>query len=241
MRFALTIALAATAAAAPAGLETARDQQDRAVLQQMVDAVAAAAEKAPNDHAAQYSLALACSYLAEVMIEQRERKPARQVAEQGIKAGEKAVALKPQSADYHRVLGTLYGQAITDVMSGLSYGRRPRARSPRPWSWRRSRPMVWVAHGVGNYYLPAALGGGAPQRHRDLPQGHRARPEERRGVHVARGQPAQGQQGRRGAAGVHEVARAEPEPRLGETAARKDAGQMKPALGRGRGRRAGAR
>src|SRR5689334_2845982 len=113
MRFALTIALAAIAAAAPVSLETARDSQNRVLLQQMVTQLAAAAEKAPNDHAAQHSLALACSYLAEVMIEQRERKPARQVAEQGIKAAEKAIALQPGSADSHRLLGTLYGQAIT--------------------------------------------------------------------------------------------------------------------------------
>src|SRR4051794_608264 len=116
MRLALGLFLAALTAAAlpPASPEQARDRQDRAMLQQMVAQLADSGAKAPNDAEAQYSLAVACSYLAEVMIEQHERKPARQVAEQGIKAGEKAVALKPASADSYRVLGTLYGQAITD-------------------------------------------------------------------------------------------------------------------------------
>src|SRR4051794_2300450 len=162
MRFALTIALAAIAAAAPVSLETARDSQNRVMLQQMVTQLAAAADKAPNDHTAQYSLATACSYLAEVMIEQRERKPARTVAEQGIKAAEKAAALQPQSADYHRILGTLYGQAITDVMSGLSYGPKAKASIAKAMELAPKSSMVWVAQGVGNYYLPAALGGGAP-------------------------------------------------------------------------------
>src|SRR6476620_4418755 len=148
MRFALTIALAAIAAAAPTGLETARDSQNRALLQQMVTQLAAAAEKAPNDHTAQYSLAVGCSYLAEVMIEQRDRKPARQSAEQGIKAAEKAVALQPQNADYYRILGTLYGQAITDVMSGLSYWPKAKSAVAKAMELAPKSSMVWVAQGV---------------------------------------------------------------------------------------------
>jgi tetratricopeptide (TPR) repeat protein len=159
MRLALTFALAMTAAAAT--LESARDNQDRAGLQQLVSQLAAAAEKAPNDYAAQQSLALGCSYLAAVMIEQRERKPARPVAEQGIRAGEKAVALKADSADAYRVLATLYGQAITDVMSGLSYGPKAKSAMAKAMELAPKSSMVWVGHGVGNYYLPAALGGGA--------------------------------------------------------------------------------
>ena len=161
MRFALTIALAATTAAAASGpLETARDRQDRAALQKLADEAGAAAAKAPNDADAQLRGSLAYSYLAEVMIEQRERKPARQAAEQGIKLGEKAVALKPAAADNYRVLATLYGQAITDVMSGLSYGPKAKTAIGKAVELAPKSSMVWVAHGVGNYYLPTALGGG---------------------------------------------------------------------------------
>jgi tetratricopeptide (TPR) repeat protein len=163
MKFALTFIMAALlAAAAPASPEAARDQQDRAALQQMIGQLSAAAAKTPNDAAAQNNLAVACSYLAEVMIEQHERKPARQIAEQGIKAGEKAVALKPQSADYYRVLGTLYGQAITDIMSGLSYGAKAKTALSKAIEIAPKSSPVWVAHGVGNYYLPPQLGGGTP-------------------------------------------------------------------------------
>ena len=122
----LVLAMAAFfAAAAPSALDTARDRQDRAALEKMLDDSSAAAAKAPGNAEAQHRAALAASYLAAVNLELRERKPAQQAAERGIKAAERAVALKPDAENY-RLLGTLYGQAITDIMSGLSYG--PRAK-----------------------------------------------------------------------------------------------------------------
>jgi tetratricopeptide (TPR) repeat protein len=161
MRLALTLAMTGLlAAAAPVSLEQARDRQDRAMLQQMTGQLSAAAAKAPNDAAAQISAALGYSYLAEVMIEQHDRKPARGIAEQGIKLAEKAVALQPASAENYRVLGTLYGQAITDIMSGLSYGAKAKDALDKAMERAPKSPSVWVAHGVGNYYLPAQLGGG---------------------------------------------------------------------------------
>jgi len=167
----LVLALAAAgllSAAATDSLEQARDRQDRAALQKQIADATAAAGRTPNDADAQYRAALACSYLAEVMIEQHERKPARQIAEQGIKAGEKAVSLKPASADYYRVLGTLYGQAINDIMSGLSYGPKAKDALAKAMERAPKSSPVWVAHGVGNYYLPAQLGGGAPQASADF-------------------------------------------------------------------------
>lgn len=160
--------LAATPAAIPSALETARDQQDRAALQRMVDQEAAAATKAPNDAEAQYRLALAASYSAEVALEQHDRKGARVVAERGIKAGEKAVALKPDRAEYYRVLATLYGQAITDIMSGLSYGPRSKDAINKAVERAPNSSEVYVARGVGNYYLPAQLGGGTAQAMADF-------------------------------------------------------------------------
>jgi len=155
----LLLVLGASAALAAGPLETARDQQDRAALQKLIGDYSAAAAKTPDNPEAQFQVALACSYLAEVAIEQHDRKSGRQAAEQGIKAGERAVALKP-SPEYYRVLGTLYGQAITDVMSGFSYGPKAKAALTKAVEGAPKDPAVWVAHGVGNYYLPAQLGGG---------------------------------------------------------------------------------
>src|SRR5690349_20650038 len=95
------IAVFLAVVASASSLESARDRQDIGALQKAVAETGAAAEKAQADAGAQYQSALACSYLAEVLIEQRDRKQARRVAEQGIRAAEKAVSLKPD-AENHR-------------------------------------------------------------------------------------------------------------------------------------------
>ena len=149
------------AAGAPSPLEMARDKQDRAALTEMAAQNGAAAAKAPNDAEAQYRAALANSYLAEVHIELRDRKAGGQAAEQGIKLAEKAVSLKPDNAEYYRLLGTLYGQAVTNIMNGLSYGAKAKEAVNRAVEKAPKSSMVYVARGVGNFYLPAQLGGGA--------------------------------------------------------------------------------
>jgi tetratricopeptide (TPR) repeat protein len=158
----LALVMAGFLAVTPAALQLARDQQDRPALDKIVEQDAAEAAKAPNDAEAQYRLALAASYSAEVALELRDRKAARAVAERGIKAGEKAVALKPDRAEYYRVLATLYGQAITDIMSGLSYGPRSKDAITKAVERAPKSSDVYVARGVGNYYLPPQLGGGNP-------------------------------------------------------------------------------
>jgi tetratricopeptide (TPR) repeat protein len=149
------------AAAAPSPLEVARDKQDRAALTELAAQASAAAAKAPNDPEAQYRAALANCYLAEVAIELRDRKAGRQIAEQGIRLAEKTVALKPANAEYYRLLGTLYGQAVTDIMSGLTYGPKAKDAINKAVEKAPKSSMMYVARGVGNYYVPAQLGGGA--------------------------------------------------------------------------------
>src|ERR1700685_4269862 len=102
------LVMAAFFAAANPALETARDLQDRPALEKLAADSAAAAEKAPNDAEAQYGAAVAASYLAEVALELKDKKLAEDVAERGIKAAERGVALMPGVAVYYVTLGTLY-------------------------------------------------------------------------------------------------------------------------------------
>jgi len=146
--------------APPTPLDTARDLQDRPALEKLVSQYAAAAARAPTNADAQYHLALACSYQAEVDIELHDKKAGQQAALRGIAAGEKAVSLNGNSAEYLRVLGTLYGQAIVDIPSGLSYGAKAKDAINRAVGKAPKSSEVYVARGVGNYYLPAMLGGG---------------------------------------------------------------------------------
>src|SRR5215468_2304724 len=149
------------AATAPSPLEMARDRQDRAALEKLAGDASAAAGKAAGDAEAQYRAALSYSYLAEVQIELRDRKAGRQSAEQGIDFAKKALTLKPENAEYYRVLGTLYGQGVTDVMSGLSYGPKAKDAINKAVEKAPKNAAMYVARGVGNYYLPAQLGGGS--------------------------------------------------------------------------------
>jgi len=149
------------AAASPSPLDIARDQQDRPALEKLANEYAAAAAKAPNDATAQYRAALAASYVAEVALEIRDKKQAEQAAERGVKLAERAVALKPDVAEYYRILGTLCGQVVpANVLTGLSYGRRAQEAINKAVEKDPKSPAVYVARGVGNYYLPPALGGG---------------------------------------------------------------------------------
>src|ERR1035438_171648 len=75
-------------------LDKARDAQNRGALERLASQLAGPADKAPNDAQAQYRLALAQSYVAEVAMETGDKKAARDAAEAGIAAATKATALK---------------------------------------------------------------------------------------------------------------------------------------------------
>jgi tetratricopeptide (TPR) repeat protein len=148
--------------AAPGPLENARDRQDRPALEKQISELAAAAQKAPHDAEAQYRVALASSYLAEIALELHDKSKAEHAAEAGIEAAERAIAINGKNAEYHRVLGTLCGQVIpANVLFGLSYGKRARDAIAKALELDPKSPQAYLARGVGNYYLPEGLGGGA--------------------------------------------------------------------------------
>jgi adenylate cyclase len=143
-------------------LKSARDRQDRATLEKIAADFAATASKQSNDAAAEAKLALAQSYLAEVATEMKDKAGAKNAAESGIQAAQKAVALKPDVAEYHRVLGTLCGQVIPagGVVSGLKWGKCAMDEVNKAVSLDPNSADVYVSRGVGNYYLPPSFGGG---------------------------------------------------------------------------------
>jgi tetratricopeptide (TPR) repeat protein len=144
-----------------AELDKARDAQNRGALERMASQFSAAADKQPNDVQAQYSLALTDSYLAEVAMETGDKNAARAAAEAGMKAAERTTALKPAVAEYHRVLGTLCGQVIpANVLVGMRYGPCARDEVDKAVQLDPKAAANYLSRGVGNYYLPASLGGG---------------------------------------------------------------------------------
>ena len=157
----LILLLLFNASSGGSDLEKARDAQDRPTLDRLAAQLASAAQGKSNDAAAEYKLALAESYVAEVAIEVRDKNAAHAAAEAGIDAAKKAVALKGDSAEYHRLLGTLCGQAISaNVLQGMKYGHCAQDEVNKAVQLDPKSSVNYLARGVGNYYLPQGLGGG---------------------------------------------------------------------------------
>lgn len=152
---------AVAASAGDSGLIRARDRQDRGELEKVAGELRADAQKTPKDAAAQYRAALADSYLAEVAIEMRDKAAAKNAAQAGIDAAEVAVNLKPDSAEYQRILGTLCGQMISsNGLAALKYGKCALNAVNKAIELDPKSSMAYLSHGVGSYYLPPAFGGG---------------------------------------------------------------------------------
>ena len=165
----LLVSLSLFAAQNPA-LETARDKQDRGALAKLAADASASAEKKPSDAAGYYRAAVAWSYFAEAAIELKDKPQGKNAAETGIKLGEKAVALDGRNAENHRVLGTLCGQIIPsgNIMAGLKWGKCAQEEINKAVELDPKSALAHMGRGVGNYYLPAQLGGSIDQAIKDF-------------------------------------------------------------------------
>jgi tetratricopeptide (TPR) repeat protein len=163
--FTLVAASICAARSTDPALIRARDAQDRSALESLVDAAKSAADKAPKDAESQYRFALAASIEAEVALELRDKNGAEKAAMQGVKAAENAISIHGNEAEYYRVLGTLCGQIIpaNPIMGALGYGKRAKDAVEKAKQLDPKSAEVWMADGVGNYYLPPSFGGGYDQ------------------------------------------------------------------------------
>ena len=79
-----------------------------------------------------------------------------------MRTAERATMLKPDVAEYHRIFGTLCGQAAaaTGGLGALKFGRCALDEVNKAVQLDAKGAMNYLSRGIGNYYLPAALGGG---------------------------------------------------------------------------------
>lgn len=154
----LALFVAGGALAAASELTAARDRQDLATL----DGLIARYQKAAPAPDAQYKLALANSYAAEVALELRDKKKAEAYAQAGIDPAQKAVAANGANAEYHRLLGEICGQVIpaNPLLGALKYGQCARDEISKALQMDNKLALAYVSRGVGNYYLPSSMGGG---------------------------------------------------------------------------------
>lgn len=153
-----------------ADVQKARDTQNRTELERIAGQLSVLAGKQTNDAEAQYQAALANSVLAEIAAEVRDKNQAQAAAEAGMKAAGRAISLQPANAEYHRILGTLCGQEAAAVggLGALKWGRSSLDEINKALELDPKASLNYLSHGIGNYYLPAALGGGAEPAIKDF-------------------------------------------------------------------------
>jgi tetratricopeptide (TPR) repeat protein len=161
MRAVIVVALlSALGALGGTDLEKARDAQDRPALERASARLAAAADRRKRDAEAQYRLALVQSYIAEVATERHDKRGAAIAADKGVEAAQRAVALDPNKSEYHRILGTLCGQAVPgSIILAMKYGKCALDEVNKAVELNPRSPRAYLSRGVGEYYLPAAFGG----------------------------------------------------------------------------------
>ena len=151
-------------------LTEARDRQDAAALERLVSQCREAAQQAPQSAEADYQLALAYSYSAEVAMELHDKKKAEALAEAGLEPARKAVGENGTKAEYHRLLGELCGQVIpaNPIFGALKYGQCARDEISKALQLDGNLALAYVSRGVGNFYLPSSMGGGVDVALKDL-------------------------------------------------------------------------
>jgi tetratricopeptide (TPR) repeat protein len=155
-------ALAIAATTQNTDLLEARDRGDRASLDRLIQQAKQTAESNASSAGAQYRLALAYSYGAEIAMEQHDKKQAESLAEAGLDPAQKAISLEGSNAEYHRLRGALCGQVIpaNPFVGALKYGQCARDEINKAIQLNGGLALAYVSRGVGNYYLPASMGGG---------------------------------------------------------------------------------
>ena len=143
-------------------LQNARDRQDSAAIDRLIHQYQQAAQQSPKSSDAQYRLALAYSYGAEVAMELHDKRKSEALAEAGLDPARKATDESSGTAEYHRLLGELCGQVIpaNPLMGTLKYGQCARDEIQKAIQLDSRLALAYVTRGVGNYYLPSAMGGG---------------------------------------------------------------------------------
>jgi tetratricopeptide (TPR) repeat protein len=152
--------LAATTA--NSDLKAARDRQDLPALDRFIAQYQNAARANPQSADAQYQLALAQSYAAEITMEVHDKRKSEAYAEAGMEPVTRALELNANSAEYHRLHGALCGQVIpaNPFLGAMKYGQCAKDEIDKAIALDNKLALAYVSRGVGNYYLPASMGGG---------------------------------------------------------------------------------
>ena len=138
---------------------TARDRASIKDLQLLVEKTRkqAAQTRRYDDYA---RLALFDLWLCEAIESHDDKALFKKVAEDGVAAAEKAVALNPRSSEAHWLLGDLLSQLIPHVYGGgMRYGQRATQALDRAIALDPKNANAYVSRAISYYYTPESFDG----------------------------------------------------------------------------------
>ena len=86
------------------------------------------------------------------------------IASEGIEAGKQAVALQPNSAEAHALLGRLYGEIIPfTFMGGIRFGRKSTDEVLKALTLDPQSVEAHIGLGINKIFTPTTFGGSLPE------------------------------------------------------------------------------
>ena len=142
-----------------AAARTARDRASVNDLQSLVEKTRKEAARTKRFDA--YArLALFDLWLCEAIESHDDKALFKKVAEDGVAAAEKAVALNPRSSEAHWLLGDLLSQLIPHVYGGgMRYGQRATKALDRAIELDPKNANAYVSRAISYYYTPESFQG----------------------------------------------------------------------------------
>ncbi len=140
----------------------ARSARDRASIEDLQRLLAKTQKEAAGSNStdAYIRVALFSMWLCEAVESHQKNELFKKVAEEGVAAAEKAVALNPQSSDAHWLLGDLLNQLIPHVYGGgMKYGQRANSELDRAIELNPKNANAYVSRAISYNYTPEAFGG----------------------------------------------------------------------------------
>jgi len=104
--------------------------------------------------------ALLSFWLCEALYASNDEKSVKLAAKAGLHAAEKAVNLRPNSSEAHRLVGDLLGQMIPYVFAGgMRYGARSMQEIDRALELDQKNADAHIARATTYFFTPSAFGG----------------------------------------------------------------------------------
>jgi len=169
LRFAIGLSMVVTAgsgvsAQEPADLvirqgRLARDKGDIESLQALIHSADAESTRT-NSFDANLRTALLDAYLVEAAHDHQNDIVVKQAAQGGIAAAERAVKLKAESSEAHRLAGELLGELIPHVFAGgMRYGAHSTEEIEKAVRLDPHNPSAYAARGKNYFFRPKTFGG----------------------------------------------------------------------------------